>query len=174
MNKFEKVQEILKELNGDGWLIISSEDSDINSRFLLGVESHARHYIFVGANGDHRVLAVTMEAAMIEKHKDILTALSSKETLAEGQSLLSQQSEEDQKWIMGMLETAGTIMPVEQKNGDKSAIAIMNGMETKKLFKKDGNTPRSPEELEEYDEDYKRNENHEARHVLYYKKYGKN
>ncbi len=67
MNKFEKVQEILKELNGDGWLIISSEDSDINSRFLLGVESHARHYIFVGVNGDHRVLAVTMEAAMIEK-----------------------------------------------------------------------------------------------------------
>jgi Xaa-Pro aminopeptidase len=57
----------LKELNGDGWLIISSEDSDINSRFLLGVESHARHYIFVGVNGDHRVLAVTMEAAMIEK-----------------------------------------------------------------------------------------------------------
>ncbi|MHA2397948.1 MAG: M24 family metallopeptidase [Promethearchaeota archaeon] len=67
MNKFEKVQEILKELNGDGWLIISSEDSDINSRFLLGVESHARHYIFVGEDGDHRVLAVTMEAAMIEK-----------------------------------------------------------------------------------------------------------
>jgi Xaa-Pro dipeptidase len=67
MNKFERAQEILKELNGDGWLIISSEDSDVNSRFLLGVESHARHYIYVAADGNHYVLAVTMETAMIEK-----------------------------------------------------------------------------------------------------------
>jgi Xaa-Pro aminopeptidase len=67
MNKFEKAQKILKELNGDGWLIVCNEDSDVNSRFLLGVESHARHYIYVAANGDHRILAAQMEAPMIER-----------------------------------------------------------------------------------------------------------
>ncbi|MHA2280929.1 MAG: M24 family metallopeptidase [Promethearchaeota archaeon] len=67
MNNFEKAQTLLKELNGDGWLIACNEDSDVNSHFLLGVESHARHYIYVAANGKHEVLAVEMEAPMIEK-----------------------------------------------------------------------------------------------------------
>ena len=67
MNKFEKAQKILKELNGDGWLIVCNEDSDVNSRFLLEVESHARHYIYVAANGEHRILAAQMEAPMINR-----------------------------------------------------------------------------------------------------------
>jgi len=67
MNKFEKAQRILQDLNGDGWLIICCEDSDVHSRFLLGVGSHARHYIFVAADGNHKVFAVEMEAPMIRK-----------------------------------------------------------------------------------------------------------
>ncbi|MHA2430625.1 MAG: M24 family metallopeptidase [Promethearchaeota archaeon] len=67
MDKFEKAQKILKEINADGWLIICNEDSDINSRFLLGVGSHARHYIYVAADGNHKVLSVEMEAAMIKR-----------------------------------------------------------------------------------------------------------
>ena len=67
MNKFEKAQQMLKEINGDGWLIICVEDSDVHSRFMLGVASHARHYIFVGADGNHVVISVEMEAPMIER-----------------------------------------------------------------------------------------------------------
>ncbi len=67
MNKFEKAQQILKEIDGDGWLIICVEDSDVNSRFMLGIESHARHYIYVGADGNHKVIAVEMEAPMIKR-----------------------------------------------------------------------------------------------------------
>ena len=67
MNKFEKAQQVLKEIDGDGWLIICVEDSDVNSRFMLGVESHARHYIYIGADGNHKVIAVEMEAPMIER-----------------------------------------------------------------------------------------------------------
>ena len=67
MNKFEKAQQVLKEIGGDGWLIICVEDSDANSRFMLGVESHARHYIYVGADGNHKVIAVEMEAPMIKR-----------------------------------------------------------------------------------------------------------
>jgi Xaa-Pro aminopeptidase len=67
MDKFEKASQILKELETDGWLIICNEDSDINSSFMLGVESHAKHYIYVAAKGQHEVMAVTMEAPMIKR-----------------------------------------------------------------------------------------------------------
>ena len=52
MNKFEKAQQILQDINGDGWLIICSEDNDIHSRYLLGVSSHALHAIFIAADGN--------------------------------------------------------------------------------------------------------------------------
>ncbi|MCJ7651850.1 MAG: hypothetical protein MUP85_24885, partial [Candidatus Lokiarchaeota archaeon] len=67
MNKFEKASQFLQELDADGWLIICNEDSDINSPFMLGVESHARHYVYVAANGQHEVIAVSMEAPMINR-----------------------------------------------------------------------------------------------------------
>lgn len=67
MNKFEKAEKILQEINGDGWLIICNEGSDINSRFLLGIESRARHYIYIASDGEHRVFAVEMEAPMIKR-----------------------------------------------------------------------------------------------------------
>ncbi|MFX0032628.1 MAG: M24 family metallopeptidase [Promethearchaeota archaeon] len=66
MNKFEKAQKVLNELDADGWLIVCNEDTDVNSRFLLGVGSHARHYVYISADGDHKVISVEMEAAMIE------------------------------------------------------------------------------------------------------------
>ncbi|MCK4286916.1 MAG: hypothetical protein KAX18_11970, partial [Candidatus Lokiarchaeota archaeon] len=64
MNKFERAQELIKELNADGWLIISDERSDVHSHFLLGVEAPSLNYIYIAANGDHRILAVEMEAPM--------------------------------------------------------------------------------------------------------------
>lgn len=92
MDKFEKAQKILKEHNADGWLIISNEDSDIHSRFLLGVSSHARHYIYVAANGNHKVISVEMEAAMIErslKKKNVKCEVSIYRSLKELISLLT-------------------------------------------------------------------------------------
>jgi len=70
MNKFEKTQKILEEINADGWLIICDEDSDINSRYMLGVASHARNYVYVAKDGNHVVLAVEMEAPMIRNSLD--------------------------------------------------------------------------------------------------------
>jgi Xaa-Pro aminopeptidase len=67
MNKFDKAQKILQDLDADGWLIVCNEDSDINSRFMLGVESHALHYVYVSAKGEHEVVAVEMEAPMIKR-----------------------------------------------------------------------------------------------------------
>jgi len=66
MNKFEKAQQILQEINGDGWLIVCDEDNDIHSRYLLGVGSHALHAIFIDADGNHKVLPVVMEANMVK------------------------------------------------------------------------------------------------------------
>jgi Xaa-Pro aminopeptidase len=67
MNRFEKAGEILNRIDADGWLIICNEDSDINSRFMLGVGSHAHHYIYVDGKGHHEVFSVEMEAPMIKK-----------------------------------------------------------------------------------------------------------
>ena len=67
MNKFEKAQQILQALNVDGWLIFCDEDNDINSRYLLGVSSHAIHFIYVASDGKHKVLPVVMEANMVKK-----------------------------------------------------------------------------------------------------------
>lgn len=67
MNKFEKAQQVLRDIDADGWLIACNEDNDIHSSFMLGVESHARHYVFINASGDHYILATQMEAPMIKK-----------------------------------------------------------------------------------------------------------
>jgi len=67
MNKFERAQELIKKMNVDGWLTISDEGSDVHSHFLLGVNAPSLNYIYIAANGDHRVLAVQMEAPMIER-----------------------------------------------------------------------------------------------------------
>ncbi len=67
MNKFSIAQEILQDLNYDGWLIICNEDSDIHSPFMLGVKAHARHYIYIAANGNHIVIGTPMENPMIKK-----------------------------------------------------------------------------------------------------------
>ena len=91
MNKFEKAQKILEELSADGWLIICNEDSDVNSRFLLGVESHALHYIYIATNGKHRIISVEMEAPMIErslKNKGINAKIESYSSLQELSSKL--------------------------------------------------------------------------------------
>jgi Xaa-Pro aminopeptidase len=67
MNKFERAQEFIRNMNVDGWLTISDENSDVHSHFLLGVGAPSLNYIFIAANGEHRVLAVEMEAPMIER-----------------------------------------------------------------------------------------------------------
>ncbi|MFX0048629.1 MAG: M24 family metallopeptidase [Candidatus Hermodarchaeota archaeon] len=92
MNKFEKAQQVLREINGDGWLIVCVEDSDINSRFMLGVASHARHYIYIAADGNHKVIAVEMEAPMITrslKDKGIIADVVSYNSMTELTALLT-------------------------------------------------------------------------------------
>lgn len=66
MNKFERAQELIREMNVDGWLTISKESSDVHSHFLLGVNAPSLTYIYIAANGEHQILAVEMEAPMIE------------------------------------------------------------------------------------------------------------
>jgi len=70
MNKFEKAQQILIDINADGWLIICNEDNDIHSHYLLGVGSHALHAIFIASDGKHKVLPVVMEANMVKNSLD--------------------------------------------------------------------------------------------------------
>jgi Xaa-Pro aminopeptidase len=86
MNKFERAQELIKDLNVDGWLIISNERSDVHSHFMLGVEAPSLNYIFVAGNGEHKILAIEMEAPMIErslKNKGIQAKVESFSSISE-------------------------------------------------------------------------------------------
>ncbi|MFX0140395.1 MAG: M24 family metallopeptidase, partial [Candidatus Hodarchaeota archaeon] len=86
-----KAQQLLQEINGDGWLIICNEKNDINSRYMLGVESHALHYIFIAVNGDHHIFPVEMEANMIRlslKNKGIKAKVTPYKSVKELVSLL--------------------------------------------------------------------------------------
>lgn len=74
MDKFTKAAGLLQEHGIDGWLISCDEDSDIHSPYFLGLKSHARHFILIDANGDHQVIAVEMEAPMIQKAIDQMNA----------------------------------------------------------------------------------------------------
>lgn len=67
MNKFEIAQLILQKNDIDGWLIISGDNQDIHSPILLGVKSHAKHFIYIDAKGSHVIMAVSMEAPMMRK-----------------------------------------------------------------------------------------------------------
>ncbi|MHA1689312.1 MAG: M24 family metallopeptidase [Promethearchaeota archaeon] len=70
MNKFEKACNILREMNCDGWLIVCNEQSDIHSEFMLGIKTHARHYIYISADGHHVIYSVPMEVPMIKRVLD--------------------------------------------------------------------------------------------------------
>ena len=74
MDKFTKAAGLLQVHGIDGWLIACNEDSDIHSTYFLGLKSHARHFILVDANGDHQIIAVEMEAPMIQKAIDEMNA----------------------------------------------------------------------------------------------------
>lgn len=67
MNLFTRAQNLLNKLEIDGWLIPCSEGSDIHSQFMLDLEVHIRHYIFVSREGKHKVFTCTMEKPMVEK-----------------------------------------------------------------------------------------------------------
>ncbi|MCF2138727.1 MAG: Xaa-Pro peptidase family protein [Candidatus Lokiarchaeota archaeon] len=67
MNLFDRAQQLLEKFEIDGWLIPCQEGSDIHSEFMLDLEVHIRHYIFVSKDGNHRILTCTMEKAMVEK-----------------------------------------------------------------------------------------------------------
>ena len=67
MTLFDRAQQLLIENGIDSWIIAANEDSDQNSQYLLGVGSHARHYIVINAQGSHTILSVEMEAPMIRK-----------------------------------------------------------------------------------------------------------
>ncbi|RLI62253.1 MAG: hypothetical protein DRO88_12045 [Promethearchaeia archaeon] len=67
MNLFERAQHLLDRNEIDGWLIACSEGSDIHSEFMLNLEVHIRHYIYIDRSGNHQVLTCTMEKPMVEK-----------------------------------------------------------------------------------------------------------
>lgn len=64
---FDRAAAVLRRLGIDAWIIACNEGSDIHSPYMLGVKSHARHFIRVDSRGKHAILATEMEAGMIRQ-----------------------------------------------------------------------------------------------------------
>ncbi len=128
MNKFEKATQYLQELDVDGWLIVCNEDSDVNSPFMLGVHSHARHYVYVDANGQHEVIAVQMEAPMIKKaleKKGINVNVQSYNSLSNLEAILARiltKSRIALNYGENVLEAEGTAYADYLRAGDYTAL----------------------------------------------------
>ena len=67
MNLFQRAKEVLSEIGADGWLISCVEGNDIHSKFLLDVQIHIRHYIFISQKGIDVIITCPMEKPMAEK-----------------------------------------------------------------------------------------------------------
>ncbi len=67
MNLFNKAKITLENLKADGWLISCVEGNDINSQFLLNIQVHIRHYIFISKDGNHLIITCPMERPMVQK-----------------------------------------------------------------------------------------------------------
>lgn len=67
MNLFQRAKETLAEIGADAWLISCVEGNDIHSKFILDVNIHIRHYIFISQKGKDVVITCPMEKPMAEK-----------------------------------------------------------------------------------------------------------
>ncbi|MHA1854496.1 MAG: M24 family metallopeptidase [Promethearchaeota archaeon] len=70
MNIFQRTKKILEKHNIDGWLVISNEGNDIHAQYLLDVEAHILHFVFISRDGKDHVISCVMEAPMIRKALD--------------------------------------------------------------------------------------------------------
>ncbi len=67
MNLFERTKKILEKHDIDGWLVICNEGNDIHAQYLLDVEAHIFHFVFISRNERDHVVSCVMEEPMIRK-----------------------------------------------------------------------------------------------------------
>jgi hypothetical protein len=156
---------------------LSSFPNDISLSSVLSIENRSDDVTIIHCNNLYDYLKFGFrdhpeEIEKINKYKDILDAFSSPDTIPSAMQLKNKLPEEDQKWIMSSLNACGSAVPAEFNDGGKKSIVIMNGMPTRRMFNYNG-TKRNESQLKAYDEEYEKITNHEVRHSLFYKKYGK-
>ncbi|MHA1562538.1 MAG: hypothetical protein ACTSPA_10480 [Promethearchaeota archaeon] len=67
MNLFERTKIFLEKHDIDGWLVICKLGNDIHAQYLLDVEAHIQHFIFISRNEKDHVISCEMEEPMIRK-----------------------------------------------------------------------------------------------------------
>ncbi|MHA1596344.1 MAG: M24 family metallopeptidase [Candidatus Asgardarchaeia archaeon] len=67
----ERAKKLMRDLDIDGWLVVSSDEREIHSPWILGVNCYSKHFIFIPRNGDPFVLISNMEAPMVREFSGI-------------------------------------------------------------------------------------------------------
>ncbi|MHA1505924.1 MAG: M24 family metallopeptidase [Candidatus Asgardarchaeia archaeon] len=67
----ERAKKLMEDLDIDGWLIVSSDEREIHSPWILGVNCYSKHFIFIPRNGEPFVIISTMEAPMVKEFSGI-------------------------------------------------------------------------------------------------------
>jgi len=103
--RIKSAQQLLKEMNIDGWVIITNQGRDLHTTLLLGKKNPGRLFILVTQDKSPSVIVSQMEAPIFEDVSDIevISYPSNKEFLEQIQNEFSQFSD-DSKIILDYAE----------------------------------------------------------------------
>ena len=93
--RIKSAQQLLKEMNIDGWVIITNQGRDLHTTLLLGKKNPGRLFILVTPDKSPSVVVSQMEAPIFEDVSDIevISYPSNKEFLEQIQNEFSQFSD---------------------------------------------------------------------------------
>lgn len=132
MNKIIEAQKFLRENNIDYWLIVTAENKDLHSSWLLGTKCYSRHAIVIPKEDSPRVIISIMEANMVRKEKkfkkeDVLEYKDSKEFI----KLLKSNIESDEKIKIAI----NYVDEIYERGGETLSFLLYSDfLELKRLF----------------------------------------
>jgi Xaa-Pro aminopeptidase len=123
----ERAQKILNELDYDGWLIVTRENEDVHSRFVLGIRVYSTHAIIVPKKGNVKVLITRMEGAMVRDRGFFVEEYGGEIKFSEKLKEMIADFGENSKIVINYVENS----IIEGKGGfDKMPVGIFTSLKT--------------------------------------------
>ncbi len=123
----ERAQKLLNEFGYDGWLIVTRENEDVHSRYVLGIRVYSTHAIIVPKEGDVMVLITRMEGAMLRDRGFDVEEYSSGKTFIEKLKEKVSDLGENPKIVINYVENS----ILAGKGGfDKMPVGIFTSLKT--------------------------------------------
>ncbi|MFX0162292.1 MAG: M24 family metallopeptidase [Candidatus Hodarchaeota archaeon] len=123
----ERAQSLLEEFGFDSWLIVTRENEDVHSRFVLGIRVYSTHAIIVPKEGDVKVLITRMEGAMVRDRGFVVEEYGGEKKFTEKLKEMISDLGETPKIVINYVENS----IIEGKGGfDKMPVGIFTSLKT--------------------------------------------